>query len=196
MGAQPLGLDALRPGRANGSEIRPQVRAHGLGKDGRQTPPPPPAAHSAPAAMAAARMAGVLPHKGSTGLEIILLVVFAILFAWISVGFWTAMAGFAVLLRRHDRFLITGEHLADSPVRQGVRTAVVFPVYGEDMARVTAGIEAVHRSMDRAGGTADFDFYILSDTRDPEAWAEEEAAWADLKARLAGNSRIFYRAAE
>lgn len=146
-----------------------------------------------PTVVADARMAALLPHKGSTILEIVLLMVFAILFAWISIGFWTAMAGFVLLLRRSDRFAITTARPTDRPERQGVRTAVVYPVFGEDMDRVAAGIEAVHNSLQRVGGLPDFDFFILSDTRDPEAWAEEESAWAALRDRLGGTGRVFYR---
>ncbi|KHK01495.1 glucans biosynthesis glucosyltransferase MdoH [Desulfovibrio sp. TomC] len=147
----------------------------------------------APTAFAVLRMASVLPHEGGTALEKVLLVVFAMLFAWISVGFWTAMVGFCTLIRRFDRFAVTRPQASDAPARADVRTAIVFPVYGEDMDRVTAGIEAVYRSLARDAGIDRYDFFILSDTRDPEAWAEEEAAWAGLRDRLDGRDRIFYR---
>lgn len=146
-----------------------------------------------PTVYAVMRMASVLPYEGGTVLEKILLVVFAMLFAWISIGFWTAMAGFATLVRRYDRFAITRQRSSDKPLRQDVRTAVVFPVYGEDMNRVTAGMEAVYRSLERNTDIGQYDFFILSDTRDPEAWAGEEAAWAALKERLDAEGRIFYR---
>ena len=45
-------------------------------------------------------MSAVLPYHGQQPLEIAILVLFAILFAWVSVGFWTAMAGFLVLVAR------------------------------------------------------------------------------------------------
>jgi len=127
----------------------------------------------APTALADARMAELLPHGGSTPLD-----------------------GFVVLVRRFDRFAITTERPGDKPERPGVRSAIVYPVYGEDMDRVAAGIEAVHDSLARAGRIGDFDFFILSDTRNPEAWAEEESAWAALRDRLDHKdrgSRIFYR---
>lgn len=148
---------------------------------------------AAPTAVAVLRMASVLPHEGRTVLEMVLLAVFAALFAWISIGFWTAMAGFATLLRRFDRFAVTRPAPSDTVVRPGSRTAVVFPVYGEDMDRVTAGIEAVYRSLERDADIGQYDFFILSDTRAPDAWAEEEAAWAGLRDRVGGHGRIFYR---
>jgi membrane glycosyltransferase len=146
-----------------------------------------------PTAFAVLRMASVLPHEGGTVLEKVLLVVFAMLFAWISIGFWTAMAGFLTLVKRFDRFAVTRPRPSDTPPRRQARTAIVFPVYGEDMDRVTAGIEAVYRSLERDAAIESYDFFILSDTRDPEAWAEEEAAWAGLRERLGGQERLFYR---
>lgn len=146
-----------------------------------------------PTAVAVLRMGAVLPHGGGTVLEKVLLLVFALLFAWISIGFWTAMAGFFTLIRRVDRFAITRPQPSDTPPRADVRTAIVFPVYGEDMDRVTAGVEAVYRSLERHADIARYDFFILSDTRDPEAWAEEEAAWDGLRDRLGGRERVFYR---
>jgi membrane glycosyltransferase len=43
-------------------------------------------------------MTAVLPYHGSQPLEIALLALFVLLFAWISAGFWTAVMGFLVLL--------------------------------------------------------------------------------------------------
>ncbi|MFP5223903.1 MAG: glucans biosynthesis glucosyltransferase MdoH [Acidobacteriota bacterium] len=148
---------------------------------------------AAPTGMATVRMAELLPHRGSTILELVLMAIFSILFAWIAIGFWTAIAGFITLVRRSDRFAITARRPEDKPERPEIRTAIVYPVYGEDMDRVTAGIEAVHSSLVRAGKAGSFDFFILSDTRNPEAWTEEESAWAALRERLDGGSRIFYR---
>ncbi|TVM19960.1 glucans biosynthesis glucosyltransferase MdoH [Oceanidesulfovibrio indonesiensis] len=144
-------------------------------------------------AVASWRMATVLPHQGSTVLEMVLVAVFAILFAWISLGFWTAMAGIGVLLRGTDRFTITKPGQADKEPRKNVRTAIVFPVYNEDMYMVCAGIEAVYRSIERTGRLAEYDVYILSDTQNPDAWIEEEAAWARLVRRLDAEWRVFYR---
>src|SRR6187399_2909846 len=45
-------------------------------------------------------MVNVLPYHGRQPLEIAMLVLFAVLFAWISVGFWTACAGFVLLVLR------------------------------------------------------------------------------------------------
>mgnify|MGYP001168323660 CR=1 FL=1 len=148
-----------------------------------------------PALLAGPVFATLLPHKGNSVLEVALVTVFALLFAWISVGFWTAMLGFLTLIRRFDRLLITRPTGDAKPqaIRQGVRTAILFPVCNEEMSRVCAGIAATCRSLERTGQSQAFDFFILSDTSDADAWVEEEIAWRDLCRELAGPTPIYYR---
>ena len=57
---------------------------------------------------------GVLPYHGQQPLELAILFVFAILFAWISAGFWTALAGFATLALGRDRI----RHHTNHPSRR------------------------------------------------------------------------------
>ena len=60
-------------------------------------------------------MTAVLPYHGTQPLEIAILVLFAILFCWVSLGFWTAVLGFVVqfvghgpLLQRHGLHTLLG----------------------------------------------------------------------------------------
>src|SRR5439155_5305710 len=76
-------------------------------------------------------MREVLPYHGSQLLELIVLILFSILFLWVSAGFWTAVMGFLLLLRG-DRYAISGRAVDDSPIPEGVRTAVVMPICNED----------------------------------------------------------------
>src|SRR5690606_2174877 len=71
--------------------------------------------------------------------------------------------------------------------------AVVMPVYNEDCNRFCARIEAIHRSIESTGHLGSFDFFLLSDTRDPDLWILEEVAWTNLCRRLGGFGRIYYR---
>jgi len=90
-----------------------------------------------PTVAAVSTMGSVLPHRGSTPIEAAVLAVFSVLFAWISVGFWTAFFGFFTLLRRIDRVTVTHDMEKHSEVpRSHVRTAILFPVCNEDMDRV------------------------------------------------------------
>ena len=42
-------------------------------------------------------MSTVLPYHGADWLEAIIIVLFAVLFCWVSAGFWTAITGFLLL---------------------------------------------------------------------------------------------------
>ncbi|QGY41829.1 glucans biosynthesis glucosyltransferase MdoH [Pseudodesulfovibrio cashew] len=146
-----------------------------------------------PSALASAYVGSVLPEKGSTLLELAIIIVYSILFAWISVGFWTAIMGCFTLLRRYDRFTIS--HAQNEPLEPGPtpRTAVLFPICNEDTPRVMAGIKTTYLSLQRAEGADNFDIHILSDSSGADKWMEEEAAWAELVNELGAQGRIFYR---
>ena len=59
-----------------------------------------------PTIVASGFMVNVLPRGGGTALEVAIVVVFGVLFGWISIGFWAALMGFYCLVRG-DRFAIT-----------------------------------------------------------------------------------------
>lgn len=72
-------------------------------------------------------------------------------------------------------------------------TAVVMPICNEDVARVYAGLKAIYRSVARTGQLAHFDFFMLSDSTDPDKWIAEEIAWAQASRELDARGRLFYR---
>lgn len=147
-----------------------------------------------PAIVSATIMRSLLPHRGSTFLEGSITVVYCILFIWITLGFWTALAGFWTLLKRNDRFAVSRSRGdLDAPIRPHVRTAILFPICNEDPERIMAGIHAVWRSLSRLGAADKFDIHILSDSNDPDRWVQEEAAWNALCTSLSAHGRIFYR---
>ena len=140
-------------------------------------------------ALAAYFMAGVLPYNGGQPLEAALLVVFTLLFAWVSAGFWTALAGFLVLARGGDRPAIGGPGAIDA----AARTALVMPICNENVERVFAGLRATYRSVERSGLVGHFDFFVLSDSGDAATCAAEKQAWQDLCRELGAAGRLFYR---
>lgn len=139
-------------------------------------------------------MAYLLPQQGSTGLELLIVMVFTVLFIWISMGFWTAVVGFVILIRRMSHPKMPDEHTT-CPSESGPlpRTAILMPVCNEDPHRVFAGIGAVYQSLEKSGVLPYFDFFILSDTNDPDTWIEEEWCWYKLCHVLNAGERIFYR---
>ncbi len=147
-----------------------------------------------PAVVAGGFMAQALPHRGAAVLEPVLVLFFVILNAWISVGFWSSVAGFILLLRRYDQFIVTRhDEQASKKLACDAHTAILIPVYNETVDRVTAGLYAVYRSLEQTGNLEKFDFFILSDSTDPDKWVEEEAAWQELCRATGGQERIFYR---
>lgn len=144
-------------------------------------------------AIATYYMRSVLPYQGKGDLEWLLLGLFALLFCWVSAGFWTAMAGFLVLLRGKDRYAISGNDHAIVPIPKEARTAIVMPICNEDATRVIAGLRATYESVRATGELDRFDFFLLSDSSEGDARAAELGLWADLCKAVDGFGRIFYR---
>ena len=137
-------------------------------------------------------LAKIFPYPWMNGIEIAILAFFAILFSWISLGFWTAVAGFIVLWKGADRFSLDSSRAEkNAPLKS--MTAVLMPICNEDIERAFAGLEAIYRSLAATGRLAHFDFFVLSDTGDPEAVVEEEVAWAKSCRALEGFGKVFYR---
>ncbi|KJK21966.1 glucosyltransferase MdoH [Burkholderiaceae bacterium 16] len=144
-------------------------------------------------ALATYFMTKVLPYHGTDPLEIAVLALFAILFSWVSAGFWTAMMGFLVLAKGGDRHLISRSAAVDGPIAEEARTAVIMPICNEDVNRVFAGLRATYESMERTGELARFDFFVLSDSGDPDLRTAETDAWMETCRAVNGFGRIFYR---
>src|ERR1700761_6062769 len=143
---------------------------------------------------ASALMADILRTNGFTPWEKASLIVFFILFTWITGAFWTAVAGFVVQLIGRDRAVIHSSE-AVGPRLTG-RTAGIMPIYNEDTTRVFAGLDVVWSSLKARPEQAAFDLFVLSDTRKPEIGVAEEAAYREFVQRHNGKGRIFYRRRE
>ena len=139
-------------------------------------------------------MADILWRGGMNSCETSILVLFAILFTPVSLGVVQAVTGFIILRRRKQdpARLISLLENEPGPAKLPV-TAVVLPIFNEDVSRVYEGLRAIYRSVEKTGNLPYFDFFILSDSNDPEKWIEEEMAWAELCKQLKGFGRIFYR---
>jgi membrane glycosyltransferase len=137
-------------------------------------------------------MADLLWRGGLTGIEIALLTLFVVLFAHVAAGFCTALVGFYVINRGGDSSRIThtlrpGE---DAPLAS---TAIVMPVFNEDVSRVFEGLRVVFRSVQETRKLEHFDFFVLSDSNQPTQWIQEEVAWLELCKQVGGFGKIFYR---
>jgi membrane glycosyltransferase len=136
----------------------------------------------------------VLPYHGERPLEVAILALSTLLLGWVSVGFWTAVAGFLVLLAGRARPL--GPSPADGEAGElpaDARTAVVMPIANEDVARVFAGLEATYTSVARTGALDRFDFFVLSDSSDADVRVAEAMAWLRFCCEADAFGRVFYR---
>lgn len=122
---------------------------------------------------------------GTTALQYVLLVLFILNFSWIALAFAGAVLGFLVLMR--------GGKPPGMPERLTTRTAVVMPVYNEATARTFAAVEAMRAQVDATGHGAAFDWFVLSDSTQGDAWIAEERAFLELRERLGPEARLYYR---
>ena len=141
-------------------------------------------------AAGAYEMYQVLQVGGVTVLEACVLVLYVSLFAWIAFSFVSAFAGFVVLLfRKRDPLGINPR--ATLPTLTGTN-AMLLPTYNEDPSRIAARLQSIYESVNATGNASHFDWYILSDSTDPEIWIAEEKCFLRLVAKT-GTTRIFYR---
>ncbi|QID17291.1 glucans biosynthesis glucosyltransferase MdoH [Nitrogeniibacter mangrovi] len=136
----------------------------------------------------------VLPYHGSTLVEQAIVLVSVILFGWISAGFWMAVTGFFWRRAGGDPH---GPARRLAPARIGevtlAPTAIVYPIYHEDVQRTLSGLASTWRDLERTGQIAHFEFFVLSDSRDPDIWLAEREACLALRERLGPQARIHYR---
>ncbi len=131
----------------------------------------------------------ILPYVVQTSI----LALFALLFCWVSMGFWTALMGFFQLLKGRDRYSISASSCGDEPISPRARTALVMPIANEHVPRVFAGLRATFESLKATGQLEHFDFFILSDSNDPDICVAEQQAWMELCSEVEGFDHIFYR---
>ena len=143
------------------------------------------------AGLAAYEVFRVLIFRGLTGLELALLVLFALLVPWITLSFTNAIAGTWVQLTTRERD-VERAPTGPSPALRGL-TALLIPTHNEEPARIVANIEAITSSLARTGDLARFHVFVLSDSTGADAWIAEEEAILRLRDRLDGAAQVFYR---
>ncbi len=137
-------------------------------------------------------MADLLWRNGLHGVEIALLALFVILFAHVAAGFCTAMVGFYVINRGGDSSRLTAT-LPNADTAPLASTAIVMPVFNEDVSRVFEALRVIYRSVQETRKLEHFDFFVLSDSNQPNQWIQEETAWVELCKQVGGFGKIFYR---
>ena len=126
--------------------------------------------------------------------DYIVIGLFPLLFGQIAIGFSLGLLGFFDWLRGGDPFhIMRGEWRKNEESVPLAATAIVVPVFNEDVARVSRGIANMWRSLEQTGQLQHFDFYLCSDSNSADHWVEEECAWLSLCRRFNAFGKIFYR---
>ena len=139
-------------------------------------------------------MLDIVQANGLTPLEVIILGLFAVTFGWISIAFWNAVIGFALITLRRDPLSL--ECSATGPTARCpivTRTALAMPVYNEDPVRTLNGLAVMLRSLARTGQGDRFDLFLLSDTTDSDIARGEEATVQTLRQQFNNYEGIRYR---
>lgn len=125
-----------------------------------------------------------------TPLQAVFLLLATISFGWIALGSLSAALGFLPLFADEKPDTINVE-VAKPKLRS--RTALLFPVYHEDAARISGTIGAMAGDLFSSGHAGSFDVFVLSDTRGLEAGTQEEAYYSELRRGLSSVLPVYYR---
>ncbi len=132
----------------------------------------------------------VLSFVRLTPIQFIFWVLSTVSFGWIALGSLSAAMGFLPLFAGDSADSIA---LPDASSPPRVKTALLVPVYNEDPSRIAGTIEAASEDLERLGAAGSFEFFILSDTRDPSSGANEERIYGALRRALAARMPLYYR---
>ncbi len=139
---------------------------------------------------ASAKWAEFMPTDVSSWIHWILIILFALTFGWIALYFWSALFGFWELVRPKKYEGIIRPPL-NTPLTS--KTAVLVPTYNENPAEVYARILAMAQELGQKNVSGHFDFFVLSDSTNPDIWVKEEVLWLEARTRFPEGLNLFYR---
>jgi len=138
--------------------------------------------------------AQTVPDQAATGTTATVLTVFGVLFAWIGVGFWTAVFGFVALRFGGDPLSVSSRvRPSGAAAPLSAPTAVVMPICHEPVQHTFNGLKGIIQDLEQQGHAGTVDFFVLSDSRDPDIWLEEQATCEQLRRELGPDQQLFYR---
>ena len=141
--------------------------------------------------LAAVPMGRMLSHSGWTMAKAVFLALFIVLLVQVVFSSVVAAVGWWLLERGEETSPLS--NAAAAPDTDLPATAIVMPIYNEDVNRVFQGLRFMNQSLQKTGRAGAFDFFILSDTSDTNCWIAEEKAWFELCKETQGFGRFFYR---
>lgn len=137
----------------------------------------------------AARISATGWTLGTLGLYVL----FLLLQLQVIYGFTLGITGAWVLWRGGDPLRINLTLPPETSFVPLPTTAVIMPIFNEDVGRVFQGLKVMYESLRATGQGPAFDLFVLSDSSDLNVWLEEEKAWFALCKQVNGFGHIFYR---
>jgi membrane glycosyltransferase len=140
-------------------------------------------------------MGRLLGADGVNVWDIALLLCFAGTLPWVVIGLWNSVIG-AALLRLDPRWrqtVLPIRGLNDSSSQIRARTAIIMPIYNEQPDRVVRHLAAVEASLRDTGQDAKIEYFLLSDTQNPDVYHQELAYFEAWRAHLASPAKVHYR---
>ena len=132
-------------------------------------------------------MWGIFAISEMNFIEYIIVVLFGLTFSWITIAFCGSIAGFfLVLVQRH-----TSPSRLDTKLTG--KTAVLMPTYNEEPERIFASIEVMALAVHETGEGDAFNWFVISDTTDPDIALKEEAGFHQLRKRIGTKINVYYR---
>lgn len=132
-------------------------------------------------------MRTVLMIEQVTFVQYLFLLLFALTFSWITVAFSGSIVGFFLVLaqRRSTPDRLTTKLMS--------RTAVLMPTYNEEPEQIFASIEVMASAVGKLGEGCAFDWFVISDSTDPDIILAEEAGFHLLRQRIGKTVNVYYR---
>ena len=140
-------------------------------------------------------MTHILGAPGWQPATIAFLTLYLLGLPWTLLGFWNAAVGFVILRLVKDPVGYTNPAIRQTPASSPIvtRNAICLCMRHEDVAACFDRLRAMIVSLELTGRADSFDFHILSDSARAEIAAEEEAAFATLKASSIRPESLHYR---
>src|SRR5690606_1853238 len=134
-------------------------------------------------AYACNEMIKVVSVFGMTWLQAVMVLFFTLTFGWIALSASGAIAG----------VLFGGVRRRASPDTPPARTALVMPLCNEDPWPAFGALQAMATTLIEQGVADSFEIFVLSDTRKPEIWVKETAAFHALREAVGERIPVWYR---
>ncbi len=127
-------------------------------------------------------------------LGLLLVALFFPLFAWVAFWFWVTLIGVAKIRGARRELAGFGDDGCPSSLEEPLPlTAVVVPIHNESVDGVFARLRAMLESVAAMPGADRFEFFLLSDSSEPDVWLREEIAWAELRQQRTQAPILYYR---